>query len=101
MKARFTALFAVACFATIGMAGGGDTKPARKTIRAADGLTVVCDVSGQGDTALVFLHGWCGDRAYWKSQAAAFAKDYRIVAIDQAGHGESGKDRKDWTVSSL
>jgi pimeloyl-ACP methyl ester carboxylesterase len=30
-----------------------------------------------------------------------FAADYRVVALDQAGHGESGKDRKAWTVESL
>src|SRR5204862_3181347 len=41
------------------------------------------------------------DRDYWKAQAEAFAKDYRIVALDQAGHGESGKDRKAWTLDSL
>ena len=101
MKARLTVLLAVACFAGLGVAGGQDAKTTRKTVRAADGLTLVCDVCGKGDTALVFLHGWCGDRGYWNLQAEAFAKDYRIVALDQAGHGESGKDRKDWTVSSL
>jgi pimeloyl-ACP methyl ester carboxylesterase len=101
MNARLTALLAVACFAGLGVAGGQDARPTRKTVGAADGLNLVCDVCGKGDTALVFLHGWCGDRAYWNLQAEAFAKDYRIVAIEQAGHGESGKDRKDWTVSSL
>src|SRR5262249_40031690 len=30
-----------------------------------------------------------------------FAADYRIVAMDCAGHGESGKDRKQWTIASL
>ena len=30
-----------------------------------------------------------------------FAGDYRVVAIDQAGHGESGKDRKAWTADAL
>src|SRR5262249_4124084 len=65
------------------------------------GLNIVCEVRGKGDSALVFLHGWCGDREYWKHQAAAFAADYRVVTLDQAGHGESGKDRKLWIVSSL
>jgi len=30
-----------------------------------------------------------------------FAADYKVVTLDQAGHGESGKDRKAWTVESL
>ncbi len=78
-----------------------DGKVSKQTIRAADGLGIVCEVRGRGDTALVFLHGWCGDRAYWKNQVDVFAADYRVVSLDQAGHGESGKDRKAWTVSSL
>src|SRR5947209_20436011 len=64
-----------------------DAKPVKKTIRADDGVSLVCEFRGRGDTALVFLHGWCGDRAYWKNQAEAFANDYRVVTLDQAGHG--------------
>jgi pimeloyl-ACP methyl ester carboxylesterase len=83
-------------------AGGGEGgKAVRKIISADDGVKLVCDVRGKGDTALIFLHGWCGDREYWKHQVEAFAPDYRIVAFDQAGHGESTKDRKNWTVNSL
>ena len=64
---------------------------ARLTFRADDGLEIVGEVRGQGDTALIFLHGWCGDREYWKHEVEVFAADYRVVALDQAGHGESGK----------
>jgi sigma-B regulation protein RsbQ len=73
----------------------------KKTIRAGDGLGLAGEVRGQGDTALVFLHGWCGDREYWKHQAGPFAADYRVVTLDQAGHGESGKDRKVWSAAGL
>ena len=73
----------------------------KKTFRADDGLEIVGEVRGQGDTALVFLHGWCGDREYWKHQVEVFAADYRVVALDQAGHGESGKGRKAWTADGL
>jgi pimeloyl-ACP methyl ester carboxylesterase len=78
-----------------------DARPVKKAVRAGDGLKLVCEVRGRGDTALVFLHGWCGDRAYWKHQVDAFAADYRVVTLDQAGHGESAKDRKSWSVSGL
>ncbi len=81
--------------------GEPDDKPAKRTVRADDGLTLVCEIRGQGDTALVFLHGWCGDREYWKQQVGAFAADYRVITLDQAGHGESGKDRKVWSAGSL
>src|SRR5436853_7219288 len=94
---------AISCLflASAVLGGEPDAGPVKKTVRADDGLSLVCEVRGQGDTALVFLHGWCGDRAYWKHQADAFAGDYRVVTLDQAGHGESGKDRKAWTVGGL
>ncbi|HYT88487.1 MAG TPA: alpha/beta hydrolase [Gemmataceae bacterium] len=105
MKARLAGLlFLIACSSLlIPVAIGGEkgAKPVRKIVRAEDGLSIVCKVRGKGDTALVFLHGWCGDREYWKHQVDVFAADYRVVALDQAGHGESGKDRKRWSVSGL
>jgi pimeloyl-ACP methyl ester carboxylesterase len=102
MNARSTLATLIACLLSATLVlGGDDDKPAKKTIRAADGLSIVCEVRGKGDTALVFLHGWCGDREYWKHQVDVFAADYRVVALDQAGHGESGKERKVWNVSSL
>ncbi len=104
MNFRVTALlFSLACYALVpaARAGEGDAKAVQKTVRAEDGVSIVCEVRGKGDIALVFLHGWCGDRAYWKHQADVFAAEYRVVTLDQAGHGESGKDRKVWTVSGL
>src|SRR5438874_8487484 len=105
MKARFTgmatSLLGLCFMASAALGDEADAKPVKKTVRADDGLNLVCEVRGRGDTALVFLHGWCGDREYWKHQADAFAADYRVVTLDQAGHGESGKDRKAWTAASL
>jgi pimeloyl-ACP methyl ester carboxylesterase len=80
---------------------GAESRFVKKTIRAGDGLSLVGEVRGQGDTALVFLHGWCGDRQYWKHQVGPFAADYRVVTLDQAGHGQSGKDRKVWSTAGL
>lgn len=79
----------------------GEAQPTKRIVRANDGLSIVCEVRGKGDTALVFLHGWCGDRGFWKHQVDEFAAGYRVVAIDHAGHGESGKDRQDWSVLGL
>jgi pimeloyl-ACP methyl ester carboxylesterase len=102
MNARTTGVvsFVSCCFLAAALVAG-EPQPARITVRAADGLELVGEARGKGDTALVFLHGWCGDRAYWKNQVGEFAADYRIVAIDQAGHGESGKSREVWTVAGL
>src|SRR5262245_21479741 len=101
MNARLT-VSSVFCFLLfVQIAVGDDAKPAKGTIVADDGVKLVYEVRGKGDTALVFLHGWCGERGWWKHQMDAFANDYRVVAVDQAGHGESGKDRKEWTAASL
>jgi len=105
MKTRIAGLFfSISCLALLlptAFGGEGATKPMRKTVRAEDGLNIVCEVRGKGDTTLVFLHGWCGDHEYWKHQVDVFATDYRLVTLDQAGHGESGKGRKSWSFSSL
>jgi pimeloyl-ACP methyl ester carboxylesterase len=104
MNTRLFGTLAVAAalqFSAFVHADEGDAKPTKKTFKPNDGTTIVGEVSGKGDTALLFLHGWCGDRQFWKHQAKPFAADYKVVAIDQAGHGESGKDRKEWTIDSL
>src|SRR5262245_42567358 len=103
MSARFTGLASsiVCLLLTSAVIADEPAKPVKKTVKADDGLNIVCEVRGQGDTALVFLHGWCGDHEYWKNQAEAFTPDYQIVTLDQAGHGESGKDRKEWTTAGL
>jgi sigma-B regulation protein RsbQ len=77
------------------------TKPTKSTVRADDGLSIAYDVRGKGEPTLVFLHGWCSDRESWKNQLDVFAGDHRVVAIDMGGHGQSGKDRKQWSVTGL
>ena len=68
----------------------------RKTCQAPDGVTIVYSTAGAGETALVFIHGGLADRSFWDSQLKAFAGRYRVIALDLAGHGESGANRKEW-----
>ena len=76
-----------------------ESTTANGTAVAADGVEIAYDVRGAGDTTLVFIHCWSCDRSYWREQLDAFAEDYRVVALDLAGHGVSGTDREDWTVA--
>jgi pimeloyl-ACP methyl ester carboxylesterase len=39
---------------------------------------------------LVLLHGYTGHARSWDSFSGAMSKDYRVLALDQRGHGESG-----------
>jgi pimeloyl-ACP methyl ester carboxylesterase len=68
---------------------------------SVDGVSIAYEVRGKGKPALVFVHGWCCDRSYWKAQLPHFADKYKVVAIDLAGHGESGLDRKEWTIGAF
>jgi len=72
-----------------------------ETIPSLDGVPVAFEARGAGTTALVFVHGWSCDRRYWERQIAAFADRHRVVAIDLAGHGESGTGRADWTMPAF
>jgi pimeloyl-ACP methyl ester carboxylesterase len=72
-----------------------------RSVASADGVRIVYDVRGQGNIALVFVHCCAGNRHFWRNQVDAFSSRYRVVKLDVAGHGESGKNRKQWTVSGL
>jgi pimeloyl-ACP methyl ester carboxylesterase len=69
--------------------------------KSADGVAIHYDAQGQGEPALVFVHGWAIDSRYWDQQVPIFARTNRVVTIDLAGHGRSGRDRKDWTVAAF
>lgn len=66
-----------------------------------DGVEIAYDVAGSGDPALVFVHGWAGNRHHWDGQLDRFARDHRVVRLDLAGHGESGTGRRQWTMTSF
>ena len=51
--------------------------------------TLAYEVEGDGQTALVFLHGAFVNRSYWREQVTHFAPTHRVVAVDLAGHGGS------------
>ena len=50
---------------------------------------------------VVLVHGWAGDRTYWSGQADFLAERYQVVAVDLAGHGESGVGRSDWNLPAF
>jgi pimeloyl-ACP methyl ester carboxylesterase len=47
------------------------------------------DNAGAGEPALLFLHGWCGDRSFFAPQFDYFSESHRVVSVDLPGHGES------------
>lgn len=71
------------------------------TATAPDGVALHYTDQGQGAPALVFVHGWSCDATYWDAQVAHFAAKHRVVAIDLAGHGASGQERKAYTMEAF
>lgn len=67
---------------------------------ANEGVSISYDDSQKGDTTLLFVHGWCINKSYWKDQADFFRSKYRVVAVDLPGFGASGKNRESWTVEA-
>lgn len=101
MYAKYSLWLVLAGLMSHATAISADDTPVKKSVQAADGVKIYCEVSGKGETTLLFLHGWCGDHEYWKYQVKEFSPHYQIVTIDQAGHGKSGTNRTDWTIDSL
>jgi 3-oxoadipate enol-lactonase len=57
-----------------------------------DGVRLACHVSGAADApALVLLHGLGDDADTWEVVGEEFARHFRVLAIDQRGHGLSDR----------
>lgn len=68
--------------------------------RSTDGSEIHYEVTGDADTALVFVHGWMGNLRWWDHQRDAFAPTHRVVTLDLAGHGQSSRTRTTWTAAA-
>ena len=68
---------------------------------SADGASIAYEVRGEGELALVFVHGWSNNRGVWDAQTKHFSQKYKVVTLDLAGFGESGSNRSDWTMQSF
>lgn len=47
---------------------------------------------------LILLHGNGEDGSYFKHQINCFSADYRVIAIDTRGHGQSPRGEKPFTI---
>jgi pimeloyl-ACP methyl ester carboxylesterase len=70
-------------------------------VLSSDNVAISYRVQGKGKPALVFVHGWCCDKSYWRLQVPHFARRHKVVTIDLAGHGESGLGRERWTMEAF
>jgi pimeloyl-ACP methyl ester carboxylesterase len=92
---------AILLFLALSFGGCSKRSVESGTVVAADGTTIRYESRGHGIPALVFIHCWSCNRQYWDGQIEEFAKEHQVVTLDLGGHGDSGKERKDWTVKSF
>ena len=51
--------------------------------------TIAYNQYGKADTTLLFVHGWCINKEYWKDQSKYFSDKYKVVTLDLPGFGRS------------
>jgi pimeloyl-ACP methyl ester carboxylesterase len=68
-----------------------------------NGVRLYYERHGESGEPLVFVHGYTGDISDWRLQIAEFAGDYRVLAMDLRGHGQSEApvDRQLYTVELM
>lgn len=68
---------------------------------AANGINLHVRQSGSGEHALVFMHFWGGSSQQWTPIAQALAKQYRCVAPDARGTGDSDAPASGYSINDL
>jgi pimeloyl-ACP methyl ester carboxylesterase len=77
------------------------------SVNSYAGVEIVYDVEGQATgsnstlDAIVFIHGWTCNRKHWRNQISEFSDRHRTIAIDLAGHGESGLGRSEYSMPAF
>ena len=74
---------------------------ARGTVSSPDGVRIHYETTGKGRPALLLVHCWTCDSSFWKDQVARLSRNRQVVTLDLAGHGRSGRTRKDYTMEAF
>ncbi|WP_040799016.1 alpha/beta fold hydrolase [Nocardia higoensis] len=71
-------------------------------VLTTDGARLRVHAYGPAEAPLVVLiHGWTCAIEYWNAQINAFAGDYRMIAYDVRGHGESERGSAPLSMEQL
>lgn len=99
---RFAPAVAIAVFLTVipHKLRAEESGAKASSVTSTDGVPIAYEVHGEGSPALVFVHGWSCNRTFWAGQLEPLSRQFRVVAVDLAGHGDSGRGRKNWTIQS-
>lgn len=56
------------------------------------------DVGKAGDPVIIFIHGFPFNKSMWKQQVEALKDNYRVIAYDVRGHGNSDAGAVDFSI---
>ena len=73
------------------------TSPSSLTIHGHD---VAYRLAGDGDEAILLIHGMAGSSDTWRHVMPALAKDHLVLAPDLPGHGVSSKHAGDYSLGA-
>ncbi len=90
----------VLCFALL-LVNCGCTKEPVTAATSADGVEISFINQGKGDACILLVHGWTNNNTIWDLQVPVLSEKYQVVAIDLAGHGKSGNNRNEWSMSAF
>jgi pimeloyl-ACP methyl ester carboxylesterase len=65
-------------------------KMTSKTVLSSDGTPIFYREGGRGAVTVLFVHGWSCSHQFFGPQFASVTADYKVLALDLAGHGQSG-----------
>ncbi len=68
---------------------------------STDGTRIAYELIGAGRPALVLVHGWSCDRTNWNAQLESLSRNFTVVTVDLAGHGESECGREAWSIAAF
>lgn len=67
----------------------------------SNGVNIHIREAGQGETAIIFLHYWGGSSRTWRYVTEALSNEFRTVATDHRGWGESDAGDGNYDVHTL
>ncbi len=105
MLAQRSVLLAVVCLlAVLAACDGNETGPVpairQGVAPSSDGVEIRYAVGGHGP-AVVLVHCWGGHSGFYRETVDDLARDHTVLVLDLAGHGRSGRERTDYTMTAF
>ena len=85
------------CFALSALAAAAFAQPKSHWAKYDVGKVHYYDVGKSNKKALILIHGWTCNADFWKDSYNAFPQ-YRVIAIDLPGHGQSDKPKTTYSM---